>query len=107
MHLVDDAQVLRIVQQAAFGRDLGVDPAPERDVRLELGGPDEMLALGAATRRRPRQQARSELSNSSTSRRCSVFMNTAIEREDQGAQDYVKPWRLHSGAVRRLRQLRP
>ena len=45
MHLVDDAQIVLVVQQAAFGRDLGVDAPPERDVRLELGRTHERVFL--------------------------------------------------------------
>jgi hypothetical protein len=41
--LVYDAQVARVVNEAVMRIDLGVDPRPEMNVRLELGRPRKEL----------------------------------------------------------------
>ena len=60
MHLVDDAQILRVVQQAALGRHFGIDAPPERDVRLELGRTHEMLDVSAGGDRRGERKRRQQ-----------------------------------------------
>ena len=50
--LVDDAQIVLVVQQAALGRHLGIDLAPERDVRLQLGGTNERVLVRGRGQRR-------------------------------------------------------
>ncbi len=42
-HLVDDAEMPRVVDEAPVGSDLGVDAAPELDVGLEFGGARKRL----------------------------------------------------------------
>jgi hypothetical protein len=51
-HFIDDAQIVLIVQQPALGRDLGIDLAPERDVRLELGRTHERAFVRDGGQRR-------------------------------------------------------
>ncbi len=56
--LVDDAQIVLVVQQAALGRHLGIDLAPERDVRLQLGGTNERVLLRGRGQRREARRPR-------------------------------------------------
>jgi len=49
-----DAQIVLIVQQPALGRDFGIDLAPERDIRLQLGGTHERALGRDGSQRRER-----------------------------------------------------
>ena len=49
---VDDAQIVLVMQQTALGRDFGVDPSPERDIRFQLRGTHERVFVGDRAQRR-------------------------------------------------------
>jgi hypothetical protein len=57
-HFIDDAQIVLIVQQPALGRDLGIDLAPERDVRLQLGRTHERALVRDGSQRREGERQR-------------------------------------------------